>query len=91
MKTVLSIIAVVFPLFVIAHDCPEWVEIEAARFSLLDDSWLIDEHGEQLSDDEKQRFMQELSERLDDCQRRSKIPPLAGAKIHHLCVAEGYP
>ena len=25
------------------------------------------------------------------CQRRSKIPPLAGAKIHHLCVAEGYP
>ena len=26
-----------------------------------------------------------------DCQRRSKIPPLAGAKIHHLCVAEGYP
>ena len=26
-----------------------------------------------------------------NCQRRSKIPPLAGAKIHHLCVAEGYP
>ena len=42
------------------------MEIEAARFSLLDDSWLIDEHGEQLSDDEKQRFMQVLSERLDD-------------------------
>lgn len=29
MKSILSIIAVVFPLLVIAHDCPEWVEYEA--------------------------------------------------------------
>ena len=66
MRTVLSIFALAFPILVIPHDCPEWVEVEMPRYSMDENSeYFKDETGNALPETEREAPLNSIREKID--------------------------